>query len=127
MPPTPCGGSKQRSRNIFCGPGHWLKLAQPPAKKSCFLTSGEVKGQIQAIDDGDLKPEHVTQIATQLDVSEREVISMNQRMAGNDRSLNVPLSRDGDGTGEWQDWLEDDSTDQETNLLKWRNTMRAAI
>jgi RNA polymerase sigma-32 factor len=51
-------------------------------------------------------------------VSEREVISMNQRMAGNDRSLNVPISRDGEGTGEWQDWLEDDSTDQETNFAE---------
>ena len=93
-------------------------MAQPPAKKSCFLTFAEIKGQIQAIDDGDLKPEHVTQIANQLDVSEREVISMNQRMAGNDRSLNVPLNRDGEGTGEWQDWLEDDSTDQETNFAE---------
>ena len=46
------------------------------------------------------------------------MISMNQRMAGNDRSLNVPLSRDGEGTGEWQDWLEDDSTDQETNFAE---------
>jgi RNA polymerase sigma-32 factor len=43
---------------------------------------------------------------------------MNQRMAGNDRSLNVPLSRDGEGSGEWQDWLEDDSVDQETNFAE---------
>ncbi|MEC7209030.1 MAG: sigma-70 family RNA polymerase sigma factor, partial [Pseudomonadota bacterium] len=64
------------------------------------------------------KPEQVTQIATQLDVSEAEVISMNQRMAGNDRSLNVPLSRDGEGSGEWQDWLEDDSEDQETTFAE---------
>ena len=65
-----------------------------------------------------VKPEQVTQIATQLDVSEAEVISMNQRMAGNDRSLNVPLSRDGEGSGEWQDWLEDDSEDQETTFAE---------
>jgi len=49
-------------------------------------------------------------------VTEAEVMSMNQRMAGNDRSLNVPLSRHGEGTGEWQDWLEDDSVDQETSF-----------
>ena len=77
-----------------------------------------IKGQIQAIDDGDLKPEQVTQIATQLDVSEDEVVSMNQRMAGNDRSLNVPLSRDTEGGSEWQDWLEDDSPDQETSFAE---------
>ena len=49
---------------------------------------------------------------------EHLVISMNQRMAGNDRSLNVPLSRDGEGAGEWQDWLEDESTDQETSFAE---------
>ena len=93
-----------------------VKIGTTAGQKKLFFNLRRIKGQIQAIDDGDLKPEHVTQIATQLDVSEREVISMNQRMAGNDRSLNVPLSRDGEGTGEWQDWLEDDSADQETNF-----------
>ena len=88
------------------------------AGQKLFFNLRRIKGQIQAIDDGDLKPEQVTQIATQLDVSEAEVISMNQRMAGNDRSLNVPLSRDGEGSGEWQDWLEDDSEDQETTFAE---------
>ena len=95
-----------------------VKIGTTAGQKKLFFNLRRIKGQIQAIDDGDLKPEDVTQIATQLDVSEREVISMNQRMAGNDRSLNVPLSRDGEGAGEWQDWLEDDRTDQETNLLR---------
>ena len=95
-----------------------VKIGTTAGQKKLFFNLRRIKGQIQAIDDGDLKPEHVTQIATRLDVSEREVISMNQRMAGNDRSLNVPLSRDGEGTGEWQDWLEDDSTDQETNFAE---------
>jgi RNA polymerase sigma-32 factor len=95
-----------------------VKIGTTAGQKKLFFNLRRIKGQIQAIDDGDLKPEHVTQIATRLDVSEREVISMNQRMAGNDRSLNVPLSRDGEGTGEWQDWLEDDSTDQETTFAE---------
>ena len=77
-----------------------------------------IKGQIKAIDEGDLKPEQVKQIADRLGVTEAEVMSMNQRMAGNDRSLNVPLSRDGEGTGEWQDWLEDDGIDQEASFAE---------
>ena len=95
-----------------------VKMGTTAAQKKLFFNLRRIKGQIQAIDDGDLKPEQVTQIATQLDVSETEVISMNQRMAGNDRSLNVPLSRDGEGSGEWQDWLEDDGEDQETTFAE---------
>ena len=95
-----------------------VKIGTTAGQKKLFFNLRRIKGQIQAIDDGDLKPEQVTQIATQLDVSEAEVISMNQRMAGNDRSLNVPLSRDGEGSGEWQDWLEDDSEDQETSFAE---------
>jgi RNA polymerase sigma-32 factor len=95
-----------------------VKIGTTAGQKKLFFNLRRIKGQIQAIEDGDLKPEQVTQIATQLDVSETEVISMNQRMAGNDRSLNVPLSRDGEGSGEWQDWLEDDSVDQETSFAE---------
>ena len=104
-----------------------VKIGTTAGQKKLFFNLRRIKGQIQAIDDGDLKPEHVTQIATQLDVSEDEVISMNQRMAGNDRSLNVPLSRDTEGVGEWQDWLEDDSPDQETSLPNTRNMMPVKI
>ena len=93
-----------------------VKIGTTAGQKKLFFNLRRIKGQIQAIDDGDLKPEHVTQIATQLNVTEDEVMSMNQRMAGNDRSLNVPLSRDGDGGGEWQDWLQDDSPDQESTF-----------
>ena len=95
-----------------------VKIGTTAGQKKLFFNLRRIKGQIQAIDEGDLKPEQVTQIATQLDVSEAEVISMNQRMAGNDRSLNVPLSRDGEGSGEWQDWLEDDTEDQETTFAE---------
>ena len=95
-----------------------VKIGTTAGQKKLFFNLRRIKGQIQAIDDGDLKPEQVTQIATQLDVSEAEVISMNQRMAGNDRSLNVPLSRDGEGSGEWQDWLEDSADSQEAVLAE---------
>jgi RNA polymerase sigma-32 factor len=93
-----------------------VKIGTTAGQKKLFFNLRRIKGQIQAIDDGDLKPEQVTQIATQLNVTENEVMSMNQRMAGNDRSLNVPLSRDGEGGGEWQDWLQDDSPDQEATF-----------
>ena len=95
-----------------------VKIGTTAGQKKLFFNLRRIKGQIQAIEDGDLKPEQVTQIATQLDVSETEVISMNQRMAGNDRSLNVPLSRDGEGSGEWQDWLEDEGKNQEQILAE---------
>jgi len=93
-----------------------VKIGTTAGQKKLFFNLRRIKGQIQAIDDGDLKPEQVTQIATQLNVTEDEVMSMNQRMAGNDRSLNVPLSRDGEGGGEWQDWLQDESPDQEATF-----------
>ena len=93
-----------------------VKIGTTAGQKKLFFNLRRIKGQIQAIDDGDLKPEQVTQIATQLNVTEDEVMSMNQRMAGNDRSLNVSLSRDGEGGGEWQDWLQDDSPDQEATF-----------
>ena len=95
-----------------------VKIGTTAGQKKLFFNLRRIKGQIQAIDDGDLKPEQVAEIATQLDVTEAEVISMNQRMAGNDRSLNVPLNRDGEGSGDWQDWLEDDSPDQETSFAE---------
>ena len=71
---------------------------------------------MKAIDDGDLSPETVKAIATRLEVSEKEVISMNGRLSGPDHSLNAPKIVDGDG--EWQDWLEDDSVDQETTFAE---------
>ncbi|ADE40557.1 RNA polymerase sigma factor RpoH [Candidatus Puniceispirillum marinum] len=95
-----------------------VKIGTTAGQKKLFFNLRRIKGQIQAIDEGDLKPEQVTHIADELNVTEAEVMSMNQRMAGNDRSLNVPLSRDGEGTGEWQDWLEDDTVDQETSFAE---------
>ena len=70
--------------------------------------------QMQAIDEGDLHPEQVTQIADRLDVSETEVVNMNRRLSGSDQSLNAPLRQDADG--EWQDWLVEETEDQESRL-----------
>ncbi len=92
-----------------------VKMGTTAAQKKLFFNLRKVKGQIQAIEEGDLHPEQVALIATKLGVTEDEVISMNRRLAGPDNSLNAPLRADAEG-GEWQDWLVDDSPDQESEL-----------
>jgi RNA polymerase sigma-32 factor len=83
-----------------------VKMGTTAAQKKLFFNLRRMKNQIEAFEDGDLKPEDVTKIATDLGVSEEDVISMNRRMAmGGDTSLNVPLREEGDG--QWQDWLVD--------------------
>ena len=83
-----------------------VKMGTTAAQKKLFFNLRRMKNQIEAFEDGDLKPEDVTKIATDLGVSEDEVISMNRRMAmGGDTSLNVPLREEGEG--QWQDWLVD--------------------
>ncbi len=91
-----------------------VKIGTTAAQKKLFFNLRRIKGQINAIEEGDLNPENAKHIATQLDVSEEEVISMNRRMSGGDQSLNAPLVSDGEG--EWMDWLEDATPDQETLL-----------
>jgi len=93
-----------------------VKIGTTAAQKKLFFNLRRIKGRIQAIEDGDLSPEAVKKIATELEVPESDVIDMNRRLAGPDHSLNAPLRSDGDGAGEWQDWLADDSDTQETNL-----------
>lgn len=83
-----------------------VKIGTTASQKRLFFNLRKVKGQIQAIEDGDLRPEQVTTIATRLGVSESDVLSMNQRMSG-DKSLNAPI-RTEDGAGEFQDWLVDE-------------------
>ncbi|HUD50497.1 RNA polymerase sigma factor RpoH [Parvibaculum sp.] len=92
-----------------------VKMGTTAAQKKLFFNLRKVKGQIQAIEEGDLRPEQVTYIADRLGVTEDEVTSMNRRLSGPDNSLNAPLRQDSEG-GEWQDWLVDDSADQETVL-----------
>ena len=94
-----------------------VKIGTTAAQKKLFFNLRRLKGQIKAVEDGDLNPENVTRIATELDVSEEEVVSMNRRMAGGDHSLNAPISSEGE-TGEWQDWLEDDRQTQDVQFAE---------
>ena len=89
-----------------------VKIGTTTAQKKLFFNLRKIKGQIKAIDEGDLKPHQVEHIATKLNVPEKDVVQMNRRLAAPDNSLNAPLRIDGDG--EWQDWLVDDAPDQET-------------
>ena len=91
-----------------------VKMGTTAAQKKLFFNLRKLKGQMQAIEDGDLPPETVTKIATELDVPEQDVINMNRRLASPDHSLNAPLRADSEG--EWQDWLVDDSETQEAAL-----------
>ncbi|TSD83692.1 RNA polymerase sigma factor RpoH [Mycobacterium sp. KBS0706] len=91
-----------------------VKMGTTAAQKKLFFNLRKLKGQLQAIEDGDLKPETVTKIATELSVPEQDVVSMNRRLAAPDHSLNAPLRVDGEG--EWQDWLVDERDSQEVML-----------
>jgi RNA polymerase sigma-32 factor len=104
-----------------------VKMGTTANQKRLFFNLRKVKGQIQALDEGDLKPEHVKQIATKLGVPEEEVISMNRRLGG-DASLNAPIRAESE-SGEWQDWLVDEAPDQETLLAdnEELNTRRALL
>ncbi len=93
-----------------------VKMGTTASQKKLFFNLRKVKGQIKAIEEGDLHPEHVTTIATKLGVPEQDVISMNRRLAAPDNSLNAPVRADSEG--EWQDWLVDENPDQETQLAE---------
>ncbi len=89
-----------------------VKLGTTSAQKKLFFNLRKAKAKIGALEDGDLRPEHVERIANDLGVTEDEVISMNRRLSGGDASLNATVSSDGEGTAQWQDWLEDEDADQ---------------
>jgi RNA polymerase sigma-32 factor len=91
-----------------------VKMGTTAAQKKLFFNLRRVKGQLAALEEGDLSPENVAKIATQLDVPESDVVQMNRRMASPDHSLNAPLREEGEG--EWQDWLVDEEDSQETKL-----------
>ncbi|HTO80921.1 MAG TPA: RNA polymerase sigma factor RpoH [Methylomirabilota bacterium] len=93
-----------------------VKMGTTAAQKKLFFNLRKLKGQLQAIEEGDLSPENVKKIATELSVSEEDVINMNRRLAAPDHSLNAPLRVDGDG--EWQDWLVDETDSQEIALAE---------
>ncbi len=94
-----------------------VKMGTTAAQKKLFFNLRRLKGQMQAIEDGDLHPDMVEKIATKLGVTEDDVVQMNRRMSGPDASLNAPLRQDGDA--EWQDWLVDDKApNQETEIAE---------
>ena len=93
-----------------------VKLGTTATQKRLFFNLRKVKSQIKAFEEGDLTPEHVQEIAKRLGVPEQEVVSMNRRFAGQDSSLNAPVQAD--TSVEWQDWLMDDTDDQETLLAE---------
>ncbi len=89
-----------------------VKLGTTSAQKKLFFNLRKAKARIGALEDGDLRPENVQRIATDLGVTEDEVISMNRRLSGGDASLNAQVGTEGEGTMEWQDWLEDETANQ---------------
>ena len=98
-----------------------VKMGTTAAQKKLFFNLRRMKNQIEAFEDGDLKPEDVTHIATKLGVTEDEVISMNRRMSmGGDTSLNVPLREEGEG--QWQDWLVDTDPLQDERVAEAEET-----
>ena len=99
-----------------------VKMGTTANQKKLFFNLRKIKGQLKALDEGDLRPDQVKRIATQLGVTEEDVVSMNRRLAG-DSSLNAPVRNDSE-SGEWQDWLVDDTMDQETALAESEEAQR---
>jgi RNA polymerase sigma-32 factor len=93
-----------------------VKMGTTAAQKKLFFNLRKAKTKINAIEEGDLTPEHTAEIATKLGVSEQEVTNMNRRLSGPDSSLNAPLRSESES--EWQDWLQDDTLDQETRMAE---------
>ncbi|WP_136685921.1 RNA polymerase sigma factor RpoH [Falsirhodobacter xinxiangensis] len=104
-----------------------VKLGTTSAQKKLFFNLRKAKAKVGALEEGDLRPENVARIATDLNVSEDEVISMNRRLSGGDASLNATVGSE-DGGAQWQDWLEDEDSDQaadyaERNELETRREL----
>ncbi|HEY0265966.1 MAG TPA: RNA polymerase sigma factor RpoH [Rhizomicrobium sp.] len=93
-----------------------VKMGTTAAQKKLFFNLRKAKNNIGAIEEGDLTPEHVATLSDQLGVTATEVTEMNRRLSGGDASLNAPLRAEGES--EWQDWLADDTVDQETRLAE---------
>jgi RNA polymerase sigma-32 factor len=92
-----------------------VKMGTTANQKKLFFNLRKAKGRISALEEGDLRPDQVKQIATKLGVTEQDVVDMNRRLGG-DASLNAPLREEGEG--EWQDWLVDNSASQEEVLAE---------
>jgi RNA polymerase sigma-32 factor len=92
-----------------------VKMGTTAAQKKLFFNLRKAKSEISALEEGDMHPDQVRQIATKLGVLDEEVISMNRRLAGGDASLNSPLRADSEA--EWQDWLVDETTPSQENVV----------
>ncbi|TGN60955.1 RNA polymerase sigma factor RpoH [Paracoccus liaowanqingii] len=109
-----------------------VKMGTTSAQKKLFFNLRKAKSKIGALEEGDLRPENVAQIATELNVTEKEVVDMNRRLSGGDASLNAQVgSGDGESAAQWQDWLEDTDANQaeayaETEELDTRRRMLVA-
>ncbi|EAP76637.1 MULTISPECIES: RNA polymerase sigma factor RpoH [Roseovarius] len=103
-----------------------VKLGTTSAQKKLFFNLRKAKARIGALEEGDMHPDNVKRIATDLGVTEDEVISMNRRMSGGDASLNATVGSEGEGTMQWQDWLEDEDADQAGDYEK-RNEMETRL
>ena len=95
-----------------------VKLGTTSAQKKLFFNLRKAKAKLGALEEGDLRPQNVAQIAKDLGVTETEVISMNRRLSGGDASLNAQIGAEGEGTTQWQDWLEDEEADQATSYAE---------
>ena len=103
-----------------------VKMGTTSAQKKLFFNLRKAKSRIGAMEEGDLRPENLSKIANDLNVSEEEVVSMNRRLSGSDASLNAQVKNDGEGSSEWQDWIEDETADhvaafEESEELKERS------
>ena len=97
-----------------------VKVGTTSVQKKLFFNLGKARRRINALEQGDLHPDNVKRIASDLNVSEMDVVAMNRRMTGADQSLNAPRSRVGDDgeSGEWQDWLEDENADHVKDIIE---------
>jgi RNA polymerase sigma-32 factor len=95
-----------------------VKLGTTSAQKKLFFNLRKAKAKVGALEEGDLRPETVAQIAKDLSVTETEVIDMNRRLSGSDASLNATVGSDGDSVTQWQDWLEDEDSDQASDYAE---------
>ncbi|MCB6178813.1 RNA polymerase sigma factor RpoH [Rhodobacter sp. Har01] len=107
-----------------------VKLGTTSAQKKLFFNLRKAKAKVGALEEGDLRPENLAQIAKDLSVTETEVTEMNRRLSGGDASLNATVGGDGEGATQWQDWLEDEDSDQagayaEKNELDTRRALLA--
>ena len=95
-----------------------VKMGTTSAQKKLFFNLRKAKNRIGALEEGDLRPENVERIANDLNVTKAEVVSMNRRMSGGDASLNAQIGAEGEGSSEWQDWLEDEDADQASDYAE---------